>query len=290
MIPFEQELELYHYSESLCSQKARVGLTEKNKPWKSRHIVLCDIALDCQNLDEEYLQVNPKGIVPTLVHDGEPVYDAHRIIRYVDEQYPNDGNSLWPTDAQRVAVAEYWFDEGMLDDTRPIGSNFGSAIAHLSRPLLAHMLQRQPLDAVVERYKHHPLENRGKGFVALRKGMMPPPEIHAEAMSYFIDGLQLLNSQLSEFGGPWLLGDFSVVDITMMACFHRLEDLHLDELLQHDKLPKLGEYWQRLQSRPSYQTAIVDWHDAVNWRTAIDEVFGDSVSPEFEQAAAMLAA
>jgi len=49
LFPFEQELELYHYAESLCSQKARVGLAEKQLDYRSRHIVLCDIAEDSQS-------------------------------------------------------------------------------------------------------------------------------------------------------------------------------------------------------------------------------------------------
>ena len=119
VIPHEQELELYHYKESLCSQKARVGMEEKQRPYKSNHIMICDIAAECENLDHEYLQVNPKGIVPTLVHYGEPVYDAHRIVKYLDEQYSDTGQKLWPDDNDLADEAGYWFTEGMLDETAP---------------------------------------------------------------------------------------------------------------------------------------------------------------------------
>ena len=39
-IAHQQELELYHYSESFCSQKARLGMAEKDLNYKSNHIVI----------------------------------------------------------------------------------------------------------------------------------------------------------------------------------------------------------------------------------------------------------
>ena len=110
-IPFEQEFELYHYRESLCSQKARIGMAEKELNYKSHHIVICDVAEQCQSLSEEYIRVNPKGIVPTLIHFGEQVFHAHQIIRYVDKKYPDSGESVWPTDPKKAGIAQKWLEE-----------------------------------------------------------------------------------------------------------------------------------------------------------------------------------
>ncbi len=288
-IAYEQEFELYHYGESLCSQKARIGLAEKSLDYKSHHIVICDVAEDCQNLTPEYLKVNPKGIVPTLVHKGRPVYDAHRIIKYADEQFPKRGARLWPEDEERRQIAGYWFEEGMLDENGLYGSTFGLAIPILSHPILAHTLSRQPLDLVVEKYRHHPLEIRGKRFTALRRdGTASPPEILTAALNSVCRGLREIDGLLDRFGGPYILGDFSLPDITMMACFHRLEDVRLDGLLDHVTVPRLRDYWQRLQERPSYKIAVTDWHDEVNWRTALTEIFGDRPSHRLEQALSLM--
>lgn len=285
VIPHEQVLELYHYRESLCSQKARAGLAEKGVDYKSHHIMICDLAEECQNLTAEYLAVNPKGIVPTLVHNGEPVYDAHRIIRHVDEHFPNSGSRLWPQDEERAAIAERWFTEAMLDETQPYASTFGMAIPLLSHPILAHTLQRQPLDVVVEKFKHHPIERRGKTFTALRRdGASPPTEAITNALTNLCRGLKEMNGLLERFGGPWLLGDFSLPDVTMMACFHRLEDVHLDDILDNEAIPLIGEYWQRLQARPAYPAAITEMHDEINFRTAVAEVFGEQPSPRLTEA------
>ena len=86
------------------------------------------------------------------------------------------------------------------------------------------------------------------------------------------------NGNLAEFGGPWLLGDFSLADITMMACFHRLQDLGLEAALHDEALPHLGSYWERLQARPSHSQGVTRRHDA-DWCRAIEEIWGTAPSP-----------
>ena len=285
MIPYEKEFELYHYGESLCSQKARLGLAEKEINFKSHHIVICDVAEECQNLSETYLNVNPKGIVPTLIHNGRPVYDAHRIIFYINDQFPNSGEMLWPREAKRRKIAEKWFKEGMLNEDGRYGSSFGMGIPILTHPFLAYTLNKQPIDLVVKKYKNHPIKSRGKRFTELRlEGKAFPPEVFSEALKNICRGLIEINKLLEDYGGPWLLGNFTLPDITMMACFHRLADINLEVLLCNDKVPLVGDYWVRLQSRPSFQEAIVNWYDYENWRPAIIEVYGDQISPLHDEA------
>ncbi len=92
MIEHESQFELYHYHESLCSQMVRGALEEKQLDWTSHPILLSEVSRSGDNLTPEYLRVNPKGQVPTLVHDGEPVYDSWEIIRYLDRLRPESGS------------------------------------------------------------------------------------------------------------------------------------------------------------------------------------------------------
>lgn len=279
-VPFEQEFELYHCGESLCSQKARIGMAEKDVAYKSRHIMLCDIGEACENLTPEYLAVNPKGIVPTLVHNGEPVYDAHRMVRYVDELHPSRGEKLWPEDPKLRAEAEFWFSAGMLKDKEPLSTSFGNAIPVFTLPILASTLGRQPMESVEKNFARHPNQERAQLFIGLRKnGPQPPPGFFEAAAKELCGGLLRLEKTIAQSGGPWALGDFSLVDVTMMACFHRLEDVRLDVILKEKTLPNLWSYWERLQSRPTYKTCVTDWHDAAAWRPAIEEVFRGNPSP-----------
>ena len=286
-----EEFELYHNCESLCSKKARLGFLEKRQPFGSHHIQLCDISPDCQNLSSDYLKVNPKGIVPTLMHNGQPVYDAHRIVKHLDEQRPKQGEALWPEDARRQELAQEWFDFGMLNDAAPLSTTFGNALPVLTLPIIAKLLQRQDRAALQANMVRHPLKQRANLFLSLHsrgaQALSPDRALPPQAIEQTLDslgiGLLRANANLAEFGGPWLLGDFSLADITMTAAFHRLQDVRLDALLQDKAVPRLADYWQRLQQRPSYAEGVLSWHDP-GWRSAIDEVFGDAPSPLLERA------
>ncbi len=77
-------LVLYHSPYSTCSQKVRIALAEKGLAYESREI---NFARE-EHLAPEYLKLNPNGVVPTLVHDGEPVIDSSCILEYLDEVAP----------------------------------------------------------------------------------------------------------------------------------------------------------------------------------------------------------
>ncbi|NDJ20679.1 hypothetical protein GS682_03280 [Nostoc sp. B(2019)] len=68
-------LELYYFPGSLCSQKVKLVLAEKNLKWSDRLINL----LTFENLQPNYIHLNPKGVVPTLVHDGKVICDSAMI-------------------------------------------------------------------------------------------------------------------------------------------------------------------------------------------------------------------
>jgi glutathione S-transferase len=78
-------LHLYHFSMSNCSQKARFCLEEKRLEWTSHPVDL----VNNQHLTPEFVTINPKGLVPVLVHDGVVITESSDIIDYVDQHFPN---------------------------------------------------------------------------------------------------------------------------------------------------------------------------------------------------------
>ena len=77
-------LHLLHYTTSSCSQKTRIVLNMKGIRWES-HLV--DISIK-QNNDEWFLGINPRGLLPTLIHDGAVHIESDDIIMYLDQIYP----------------------------------------------------------------------------------------------------------------------------------------------------------------------------------------------------------
>ena len=37
----------------------------------------------------EYLKINPLGVIPTLIHDGQPLHESGTICEYLDETFPD---------------------------------------------------------------------------------------------------------------------------------------------------------------------------------------------------------
>ena len=80
-------LHLYHAHRSNCSGRVRLLLEEKGLAWVSHHIQLAKR----ENVTEDYFGINPKGVVPSLIHDGKVVTESNDILAYLEEAYPDPG-------------------------------------------------------------------------------------------------------------------------------------------------------------------------------------------------------
>ena len=273
----QSEFELYHYGESLCAQMVRIALAEKNISYKSHAMLLNEIAMDADNLTPEYLAVNPNGIVPTLIHKGVPIFDSWEIIKYLDKVQPDEGPNLWPSDPSAQAEMEAWVNDVALRDDAKVGRTLGTAVPILSTPIIQTCLKRQPFFHVMWKFRKHPKRERAALFRLLRiRGL--PRGLSVRAIKTIAEGLLCIEAQLAK-SGPFLFGDFSQIDVMMMAHFHRMEDVALGNIFASKHLPNLSAYWQRLKQRPSYKDAVLDWHEE-NWRAAVDHVWGGRPSPE----------
>ena len=66
-------LKLYHGYLSVCAQKARLALAEKGLEWKSQIVNL----QRGEQQTPDYLKLNPKGVIPTLIHDGQVIRESN---------------------------------------------------------------------------------------------------------------------------------------------------------------------------------------------------------------------
>ena len=92
---------LYCLSGSPFSWKVWLALEHKALPYKLR--VLSADAGDLKS--PECLAVNPRGKVPIIVDDGFALAESTAIIEYIEDQYPQFGGRLWPSDVRERALA-----------------------------------------------------------------------------------------------------------------------------------------------------------------------------------------
>ena len=74
-----------HFVGSSCSQKVRIFLNLKGIPWESHPIDLPGN----ENFRPWFLGINPRGLVPVLVHDGAVHIESNDIIQYLEKTFPN---------------------------------------------------------------------------------------------------------------------------------------------------------------------------------------------------------
>ena len=60
------------------------------------------------NQEPKYLAMNPNGLVPTMIDNGNVLWESNAIIRYLCENHAP--NLLLPEDPWQVALAQQWMD------------------------------------------------------------------------------------------------------------------------------------------------------------------------------------
>lgn len=227
-------IELWHEWNSVHSFRARIVLGEKKLAWVDRTIEL--LAFD--NLQPAYLRINPEGVVPTLVHDGVPIYDSSIICEYLDEVFPDP--PLKPADATARAAMRRW---AKIHDEAAHPALRDASFQLLYKPYLARM----PHDQLVDRLRHHPRpERRAKFLIGARA------DIDWTVIEASLRACRAIAQRIDQAiaGGPWLAGEaFTLADIAMAPFAERIGNLGMEFLW--DDLPR-GQAWAlRLLARGS---------------------------------------
>ncbi len=230
---------LYHANHSTCSQKVRLCLAEKGLAYESR---LIDLALK-EQLDPEYLAINPNGVVPTLVHDGKVVIDSSVICEYLEEVFPEP--ALSPRDAHGRARMRSWM--------RYIEEVPTSAVRFPSFNM-AFLPRFDGLDDerfLTEQADVRPLR---KGFFR-RMGRTGFSDADIEHSFEQIERTAArMDAALAE--GPWLVGEtYSLADIVVAPLIDRMDDLGFAHLWE-DKYPRTTDWYARIRARPAWDVAF----------------------------------
>ncbi|MFQ5681908.1 MAG: glutathione S-transferase family protein [Candidatus Binatia bacterium] len=237
-------LELYHHDLSVCAQKVRLCLEEKELKWESRYV---DLGKREQK-KPEYLRLNPNGNVPTLVHDGTVVYESTIVNEYLDDAFPE--KPLRPVDALGKARVRKWTIQ--LD-------------------VSIHMAMRTLNTSIATR--HRDMGNYTQEQIEVKLGTIADPAKRERKMTSFRQGIEspyvleslqrygkLIKEMESELadGRPWLVGEqFTLADVGFASYFTMMEALQIGWLWE--KSPRFCGWFQRLKARPAYERAITRW-------------------------------
>ena len=82
-------------------QRGWIVLQEKNISYEWKEV-------NPYKKDKEYLAINPKGLVPSLVYHGRNLYESQVILEFLEDIHPE--HSLFPKDPFDKALARLWMD------------------------------------------------------------------------------------------------------------------------------------------------------------------------------------
>jgi glutathione S-transferase len=227
-------LELYHGGHTTCSRKARLCLREKALPYRSHFLNLRAF----EQHAPEYVALNPNGVVPTLIDDGQPIVDSMLINEYLDEKYPSP--SLRPATPLGKARMRVWTklasDHGLAGVVPRIWPAFKAHTDKLSPSELGEAIARVPLK-----------ERRDRWTKAAHAGFTQhDTESGREAAVLIVSRME------AGFGsGPWLMGEqYTLADIDLVPFIDRFADFYPD-ILNQTATPKTAAWLARMRERPA---------------------------------------
>jgi glutathione S-transferase len=221
-----------------------MALEEKRVKWESKYIDLFKF----DQLTPEYLAINPDGVVPTLVHDGAIVCESVIINEYIDAAFP--GPELVPSNPLTAAK--------MREFIRMCEAAMGPiALLTFVRYILPKLRNRWS-----DKDLRQQAEKRPTKFLRDLHSRGVRGEITEEELAQAAADLEKLLDRLEKTldAGPWIVGEFSLADITIAPYMFRLDALGQDQFWSEERRPRIYRWYQLLSSRPAFRTAV-SWPD-----------------------------
>jgi glutathione S-transferase len=232
---------LLHFDDSPSSQKVRILLNEKNIAWESHQVDL----RQHQHVTPWFLSINPRGVVPVLVHDGVVHVESNDILEYADTLrsafapfFPKD------TEGRNYVREELAYQSSLRLGTRALTVKF-------MPPQVRYLRNRKALDD----YMNNGIPDLSRDMEIAwwrntayngvsRKALVESLDSHRDA-------LRSLERHLQD--REWLYGNrISVLDIAWFTTIHRLKVLGY-ELSRH---PYLLSWYHRLLQRPTFREEL----------------------------------
>jgi glutathione S-transferase len=236
-------LTLYQHAISVCSQKVRLQLEEKQIACEDRYVDL----LKGEQTRPEFLALNPRGVVPVLVHDGAVIIESTVIMEYIEDvfaQAPLRPDA--PAERARMRVWAKVPDDGLHTSCATV--SFAAAFARQLADGLGPVELERRFAAMPDQ------ERAGRQRMLLHEGFKAPSA--KSALRHFDRVIGDMERDLAD--RPWLAADsFSLADIAMIPYIERLDRLTLNGFWKRRR--RVADWFDRVRQRPSFAAAIAAW-------------------------------
>ena len=241
-------LDLYHHGSSVCAAKVRIYLAEKGIEWSGHYI---DI-LKGEQFDPAYIKLNPKAVVPTLLHNDNVICDSTVICEYLENTFPE--MPLRPEDPFQIAKVMEW--------TKAVDEELHPACAWLTfLTCHRHIILRLGEEGVEEFLNSTPRFSVTSDWHETKKRIVKngfQAEGAAVKVKLYDHYLHKMEDALKK--NDWLVSDlFTFADVAMMPYVNRLDMLSLGKMWQNGRLPLVENWFSRSKQRESFKPMLLDW-------------------------------
>ena len=237
---------LFHFMGSSCSQKTRIFLNLKGIDWQSHHV---DVPAH-ENYGVRYMGINPRGLVPALVHDGQVIIESNDILEHLEKHFPEP--ALIPSGLEQVAHDLLAEEDDLHLDLRALSMRyvFGPGAGKRSSATLNQYQSSGSGTVLGEADTHKTVELKFFQDLVANDGITDD-QVRASA-ARFKSAFNALEARLQT--SDFLLGEaLSVLDIAWYIYGARLRDAGYPIAAEH---PKVGAWFAGLDARQEFNREV----------------------------------
>ena len=234
-----------HFMGSSCSQKLRIFLNLKGIPWQSHPIDLPHY----ENMQPWFLGINPRGLVPVLVHDGAVHIESNDIIQYLERTFPTP--RLIPAGHDNEVAALLKHEDDLHLDLRTLSFRFVFAPPGPPKPASALESYLANGSGTVQGVNDHEKQVQIEFWQRAAKEGFTDERARASALKFRAE-FDALDKKLAH--QPYLMGDdLSVLDIAWLIYQHRLSLAGYPFARLH---PRVHAWAEKLRAMPEFAKEI----------------------------------
>ena len=233
---------LLNYQFSACSMKTRIYLNLKKIPFTSHQINLSA----GENFSEWFQGINPRSLVPVLIHDGEVHIESNDILEYLEGCFKE--SPLIPENMEEKIKEILKFEDNLHVDIRNITFKFlvprflnkGKSVQPKAKNKATLNGELDSMDDVNRNFWEH-YEKYGI-----------TDEDASRSLIRFRTALEDLNDQLED--SPYILGsELSLVDIAWFIYATRIQHANYPLKRLH---PNVSGWYERLYANVLFRKEV----------------------------------